>query len=198
MTSVEIIELAERLGLHCDYDDDPEQLEDETIFLWHDADLEPDGGLLIRFHDGQAYIADLKTWALAEDNHASRNGFSTTRAGQIHHCIGAYAERCNLRPRVTHGEPKDRMNAAPPRVDRRKRGGARLPRTQRKEGAFKAVDPLGHFYYVEVFREISGGKVAETPRLVTEDGEKVEWVAKGRYRLAHARIELSSSDPAAP
>ncbi len=192
MSAEETIELAEQLGLHWDHDDDPAQ-DEETIILWHDTD-EADGGLLIRIRDGQADLADLKNWGMAESMQVA--GEDGGRA--LAESIAAYAGLCNQRPRLSHRKAKERAapTLAGPKV--RKRRGECRPRTQRKEGAFKAVDPLGHFYYVEVFREIRGEKQAELPRLVTVDGEEVEWIAKGRYRLGRERIDLSSTDPAAP
>jgi hypothetical protein len=71
-------------------------------------------------------------------------------------------------------------------------------RHQQKVGAFKAVDPLGHFYYVEIFREAPASKALGTPLLVTAEGESVQRIAKGQYRLVNECIELASDDPAAP
>lgn len=196
MTSQEIVELAEQLGLHCDHDDDPAA--EESILLWHDADT--DGGLLFRFHEGKTQLTDLKTLTNPTDNWNAKRRKSGNQSSVIRRCIDDYVERCNaLPPRPIRDTlkslviPDVPVEPTPPRDH-----DWRLP-SQRKEGAFKAVDPLGHFYYVEVFRDVTC-KREETAiqRLVTADGESVERIAKGRYRLSHARLEISSNDPSAP
>lgn len=71
-------------------------------------------------------------------------------------------------------------------------------RNQRKEGTFKAVDRFGQTHLIEVFIEILSGRVDGEKSLVTTDGESVERISKGVYRIVHGSIDLTSSDPLAP
>jgi hypothetical protein len=190
MTDREIIELAEKLGLHWDHDDDPD-IGDETIYLWHDADAQPDGGVLIAFHSGKAHVTDVKNWG-----GESSNGY--TNGKKIGQEIQNYAGRWNrppepMEPPKTIQKKKRRSRQTEPQ-DRT----SRQLRSQRKEGAFKAVDPLGHCYYVEVFREMMSARDLGPLSLVTTEGESVERIGKGQYRLTRQRIELTTDDPAAP
>ena len=53
MTAEEIVDLAEQLGLHCDYEDCPEESGAETLLVWHDSDDSTVGGVFIQIHEGQ-------------------------------------------------------------------------------------------------------------------------------------------------
>jgi hypothetical protein len=200
VTDCEIIALANELGLHCDHDDDPENAAEETIYLWHDADEQPDGGILIAWRDGRAHIIDSRAGGSdAGDEYGAHGNCASLEVD-----IRNYAVHWNGRMKMKGPMPvkcaqqvKKKKRKRPPAVPTGIKG-RRQRTSQRKEGAFKAIDPLGHFYYVEVFREVLPARKDGPLMLVTADGESVEWIAKGRYRLAQQRIELTSNDPAAP
>lgn len=73
-------------------------------------------------------------------------------------------------------------------------------RQQRKDGAFTATDGFGHSHRIDVYTEVLAGGADGTQSLLTADGEAVERLAKGRYRIVHGGLdlELTSDDPAAP
>jgi hypothetical protein len=73
-------------------------------------------------------------------------------------------------------------------------------RRQRKDGSFKASDGFGNSHLIDLFTELFEGEVEGPQSLVTVDGESVERLAKGRYRVIHGglNLNLTSDDPAAP
>jgi hypothetical protein len=73
-------------------------------------------------------------------------------------------------------------------------------RRQRKEGSFKAADGFGHTHRIDVYTELLAGGADGPQSLLTADGETVERLGKGRYRIIHGglNLNLSSDDPEAP
>jgi hypothetical protein len=142
-------------------------------------------------------MADLKTWGTADDRRlaaAALEGNST----QVLHSIGEYAVRCEAPARNGRTRAANDPQETVPSTPARSHSDEWRHRSQRREAVFRAVDPLGHYYSVEVYREVVAGKMEDSQRLVTVDGETVERIAKGHYRLTHACLDLSSDDPCAP
>jgi len=73
-------------------------------------------------------------------------------------------------------------------------------RKQRKDGSFAAADGFGHVHQIDLYTELLAGGVDGPQSLVTADGESVERLAKGRYRVVHGglNLNLTSDDPGAP
>lgn len=71
-------------------------------------------------------------------------------------------------------------------------------RTQRRDGTFKAVDGFGRNHTIEIFTEILAEMTEGAQTFVTAEGESVERIAKGKYRIVQGGTELTSKDPAAP
>lgn len=72
-------------------------------------------------------------------------------------------------------------------------------RKQRKDGTFKAVDGFGRSHMIEVYTEVTPGEADGIRSMVTADGEGVERLAKGHYRIVHGGLALvvTSADPKA-
>jgi hypothetical protein len=75
-----------------------------------------------------------------------------------------------------------------------------VKRRQRKDGTFEAADGFGHFHRIDLYTELLEGGAEGPQSLVTVDGESVERLSKGRYRVSHGglNLNLTSDDPAAP
>lgn len=72
------------------------------------------------------------------------------------------------------------------------------PRIQRREVTFKAVDSFGRSHQIEVYVEMLAGGEDGAQNLVTADGESVQRIDKGHYRIGLGRVDLTSTDPSAP
>lgn len=75
-----------------------------------------------------------------------------------------------------------------------------VKRRQRKDGSFKAADGFGNVHVIDLYTELFEGGVEGPQNMVTVDGESVERLAKGRYRIIHGglNLNLTSDDPTAP
>ena len=109
MTAEEIVDLAEQLGLHCDYEDCPEENDAETLLVWHDSDDSTVGGVFIQIHEGQAQLADLKSWARTGGDAIP---MIPDKDGGAHvpRCIRDYAERSKNRTRIGRKQAEAKRN----------------------------------------------------------------------------------------
>jgi len=67
-------------------------------------------------------------------------------------------------------------------------------------GSFAAKDLNGKDYSINIIAEHDDSSVGllrpvGPPWLETDDGNRVEYIAKGRYRITGLDIELTSDDP---
>jgi hypothetical protein len=84
------------------------------------------------------------------------------------------------------------------RITLSKHGKIGPKRTQRRVGSFRAVDRFGHAHHIEIFSVMTAGQTEVEQSLVTDEGETVDRISKGLYRIAHGGIDLVSNDRAAP
>jgi hypothetical protein len=72
-------------------------------------------------------------------------------------------------------------------------------KNQRKDASFKAKDGFGQSHLIEVYTEVLASGEAGPRSYLTADGETVERLGLGRFRLIHGglNLHLHSDDPAA-
>ncbi len=84
------------------------------------------------------------------------------------------------------------------RITLSKHGKIGPKRIQRRDATFLAFDRFGHRHQIDVFTEILAGQADGAQTLVTEEGESVDRISKGLYRIVQGSVDLVSNDLAAP